>query len=469
MRDIETDYLVVGGGASAMAFVDALTGAADVEVVIVDRRHRPGGHWLDAYPFVRLHQPSANYGVSSRQLGADRIDDFGPNAGCYERATAQEICDYFNRVLDEQFLPSGKVRFLGMSDYRGVDTDGHHVVSLLTGEQTVVRVRQKLVDATLIAPSIPARHTPPYVAGSDVRVIPPNALVDLTAAPRGFTVLGAGKTAMDTCNWLLDHGVEPDRIRWVRPRDAWLLNRAYMQPLELVGSYMQLQANWLDAAAHATDGTDFGRRLEESESLLRIDPSVEPEAFRGAILSTDELAALRMIERVVRERRVLAVEASRLVTDHGDIASEPGEVYVDCTAAGVPALAPRPVFQPGRILLQYVTVGFVPWGAAIIGAVEALSDDDLAVKNKMCPVGTWTGNIADVLSLALSTITGSLARGADPEFARWNDSSRLNPARDAAKHMDNPVTAKAYAAIRKNIGPALENLHRRTTPLATTG
>ena len=64
---LETDYLVVGAGATAMAFVDTLlTENADATVVMVNRHHRPGGHWNDAYPFVRLHQPSAFYGVASR-------------------------------------------------------------------------------------------------------------------------------------------------------------------------------------------------------------------------------------------------------------------------------------------------------------------------------------------------------------------------------------------------------------------
>jgi hypothetical protein len=52
-----------------------------------------------AYPFVRLHQPSAFYGVNSRALGTDAIDTVGPNAGFYERATAGELLDDFQRVL----------------------------------------------------------------------------------------------------------------------------------------------------------------------------------------------------------------------------------------------------------------------------------------------------------------------------------------------------------------------------------
>jgi cation diffusion facilitator CzcD-associated flavoprotein CzcO len=54
VRTINTDYLVVGAGAAGMAFADALIAACDADVVMVDRRHRPGGHWNDAYPFVRL-------------------------------------------------------------------------------------------------------------------------------------------------------------------------------------------------------------------------------------------------------------------------------------------------------------------------------------------------------------------------------------------------------------------------------
>src|SRR5689334_22783305 len=106
-RTIETDYLVVGSGAAGMAFVDSLTSASKSDVVIVDRRHAPGGHWNDAYPFVRLHQPSSYYGVNSLVLGTESLDRHGPNEGMYERASAPEICAYFDRVMQQHLLPSG--------------------------------------------------------------------------------------------------------------------------------------------------------------------------------------------------------------------------------------------------------------------------------------------------------------------------------------------------------------------------
>ena len=69
MQTVETDYLVVGAAAAGMAFTDALLTHSDATITIVDRGPSPGGHWLDAYPFVRLHQPSAFYGVDSVPLG----------------------------------------------------------------------------------------------------------------------------------------------------------------------------------------------------------------------------------------------------------------------------------------------------------------------------------------------------------------------------------------------------------------
>ena len=72
-RSLQTDYLVVGAARARfrMAFTDRVIDHADVHVTLVDRRHtRPGGHWQDAYPFVRLHQASVFSTGSRRQCSA---------------------------------------------------------------------------------------------------------------------------------------------------------------------------------------------------------------------------------------------------------------------------------------------------------------------------------------------------------------------------------------------------------------
>jgi cation diffusion facilitator CzcD-associated flavoprotein CzcO len=109
MRSLQTDYLVVGAGAMGMAFTDALVDHADVHVTLVDRRHGPSGHWLDAYPFVQLHQASLFYGVASTVLGTGAVQDRGPEAGLHERARRSEIQAYYDDVLHRRFVGSGRL------------------------------------------------------------------------------------------------------------------------------------------------------------------------------------------------------------------------------------------------------------------------------------------------------------------------------------------------------------------------
>ena len=268
-----------------MAFTDALIAESDARVLMVDRRHGPGGHWNDAYPFVRLHQPSAFYGVPSRVLGEDRIDTTGPNAGFYERATAAEICHYFQEVMDETLLPSGQVDFLDMTevDDRGRRQCQRHITRHRRRRE--VKVRRKVVDARFLESSIPATHTPSFTVDDGVHCIPVNGMVKADEPAGGYVVLGAGKTAMDACVWLLELGVDPGRITWVKPREPWMTDRAALQPLEKVGDFMIGYADSIEAAALATSVPDLFERLEACGVLVRIDNRVEPTMFRGAILS----------------------------------------------------------------------------------------------------------------------------------------------------------------------------------------
>ena len=65
-----TDYMIVGARAMGMSFLDELINSSkDVDAIIVDTRAAQGGHWNDAYSFVKLHTPALTYGVCSRPLG----------------------------------------------------------------------------------------------------------------------------------------------------------------------------------------------------------------------------------------------------------------------------------------------------------------------------------------------------------------------------------------------------------------
>jgi hypothetical protein len=178
-----------------------------------------------------------------------------------------------------------------------------------------------------------------------------------------------------------------------------------------------------------------------------------------------EIDRLRAIEQVVRSGAVRRIGPDRVTLTGGDIPGRAGEVYVDCTATGLRPTVPIPVFGDDRITLQYVTLGIVPWGAAIIGVVEALRDD-IAEKNRLCPTVPFTGRASDLLAAGYASMLGITARSGEPDIAGWNDQCRLNPAMAAAQHAGDPAIVEAFTTILTHAGPALENLTRRAGTLA---
>ncbi|MGR8920108.1 MAG: NAD(P)-binding protein [Gammaproteobacteria bacterium] len=462
MDTIDTDYLIVGAGAAGMAFADTLIDESDADVVMVDRRHAPGGHWHDAYPFVRLHQPSATYGVNSRSLGANAIDAIGSDAGYYERATAPEICGYYQKVLDEVLLPSGQVRFFGMCDYVGDRAGEHRFTSRLTGAVTQVRVRRRIVDTTFLELSVPATHTPSFAVDPQVRFMPVGGVVELDDAPSGYTVLGGGKTAMDACYWLLERGVDPDRIRWVRPREAWVIPRRYFQPLDLVAPTLEGFVLALETLVQARTPAALYLALEECGLLRRFDRNVEPTMFRGAILSDAECDALESIEQVIRLGHIRRVGVDRVEFEHGEIPGDPREVYLDCTANAFQVKPVRPIFEPDRITPQGLVGGFTSFSSATTAFVEARRSDD-AVKNRLC-VPTPPLNLPrDWIHAYRGMIHTTVMNAADADMAAWLDATRLNITAGLSERKDDPRVEKALARTAELAEPAMRNADRLLT------
>lgn len=421
-RTLEADYVIVGAGAVAMAFADSLLTDTDASIVMVDRRHKPGGHWNDSYPFVRLHGPSINYGVNSRPLGTGRIDQVGLNQGLHELASGHEICAYFDQVMRQRFLPSGRVTYLPSTDYN----DGGIATSRITGERTLVKARRKVVDVTLADTRVPSTHPPAFSVATGVRCFPPNALVQLKEPCAGFVVVGGGKTSMDTVIWLLDQGVDPGKITWIRPRDSWLINRRVMQISFdfFAGTVGGLVAE-IESARDATSIEDLFARLEASGLLTRIDPAVEPTMYRCAIVSDAELAQLRRVTNVVRMGHVKAIEADRIVLDRGEVPTSPRHIHVNCSADGIPRLPQQPIFQGDRIKVQYVRFCQPTFSGAFVAHVEAaLSNDD--EKNALCRPVQIPDEPTDWLRMQLATAQNHYAWSKSPEIQKWLYGARLD-------------------------------------------
>jgi len=421
-RTLEADYVIVGSGAVAMAFADTLLTDTEASIVMVDRRHKPGGHWNDSYPFIRLHGPSINYGVNSRPLGTGRVDQVGLNKGLHELAGGHEICAYFDQVMRQRFLPSGRVTYLPLSNY----TDDGVVTSLATGERTLVKARKKTVDVTLADTRVPSTHPPSFSVVPGVRCVPPNALVQLKEPCAGFVIIGAGKTSIDTVVWLLEQGIDPQKITWIRPRDQWLLNRKCFQvSYDFFADTYGSLASELESGRDATSIDDLFARLEMAGMLTRIDPRVKPIMYRCAVVSDAELAQLRRVTKVIRKGHVKAIEADRIVLDQGEIPTSPQQIHVHCSADGFPRLPEQPIFQGNRIKVQYVRTCQPTFSGAFVAHVEAtLSSDE--EKNALCRPVQIPVEPIDWLRTLLASSQNRAAWQKKPDILKWLYGARLD-------------------------------------------
>jgi hypothetical protein len=438
---LDVDYLVVGAGASGMAFTDALIDHADVRVALVDRRHGVGGHWLEDYPFVRLHQSSTFYGVASTVLGGGRLQQRGPEAGLHERADQPKICAYYADLLTDRMLGPERVEFFPGCEYLGDRT----FVSRISGRRYDVPADCRIVDARYLSPDIPAETPPRFQVADGARVIPVNDLVRLDEAPSQYVVVGSGKTATDACIWLLARGVDPDAICWVRPREPWMLNRALIQPDPAI--YLGMVADMMQAAGAAASMPDLFLRLEDAGIMLRIDRGVTPTMAKAPTLGTWELELLRSIDNVVRRGHLVTARRGRLDFADGSVAVADDALVVNCAADGLKMPPLVPIWGPEAITLQPIRAGFPCFGAALTGYVEATRDDD-AEKNRLCPPSPYGNTLADWARMNVLGARASAAFGAEADIREWADGVALNPARVPAERSGSIEVTEALARLQ---------------------
>ena len=446
---VDVDYLVVGAGASGLAFTDALIDHADVRVALVDRREGVGGHWREAYPFVRLHQSSTYYGVASTVLGGGHLQQDGPEAGFPERADQPTILAYYDQVLAERMLAPGRVQLFTGCTYVGE----RQFVSAESGERYAVPPRCRVVDARYLSPDIPA-ETPPRFAVDGARVVPVNDLPRVDDASR-YVVVGSGKTATDSIVWLLRNGVDPDAICWVRPREPWMLDRANLWPVPEI--YLGMVAEMLRLASTAPSLPELFLRLEDAGIMMRIDRSVTPSMAKAPTLGRWELDLLRSVEHVVRLGRVRSARRGRLDLDGGEVGVAEDALVVNCAADGLKQRPRLPVWQPEVITLQPVRAGFPCFGAALVGYVEATRADD-AEKNRLCPPSSFGNSLADWARMNVLGFRASAAFGAEPDVKDWTDRIALNPARVPPDQPRTPGLDAVLGRLAAAVPPALARL-----------
>ena len=280
--------------------------------------------------------------------------------------------------------------------------------------------------------------------------MPPNELPRLGAHER-YTIVGAGKTGIDACLWLLGQGIAPDRLTWIMPRDSWLLDRATIQPGPLFAN--RIKANFtaqLLAIRDAVSLEDLFARLEEAGVLLRIDPAVPPTMYRCATVTRAELEQLRRISDVVRMGHLVRIEADKLVLDGGNVTANGSALYVDCTADGAEKVPATKVFDSGRITLQSVRGCQQVFSAAMIAHVEATHPDDPddVAKNRLCRPVEHPDTDLDWARNTVADYGNQVRWLDDPDLTGWLSAARLDLFGHLMGHLLAPASAKPQVRDR---------------------
>jgi hypothetical protein len=435
-QTLQTDYLIIGAGAMGMAFADELVSQSkDVSIILVDRRSKPGGHWNNAYSFVTLHQPAVFYGVNSVAL-ATSVDDL---------ASASRMQAYYERVMDK-LCASGQVRFLSQCSYEG---QGQIRSLSSTDVSYQVTVRKRTVDASYSRVEVPSTRPPAYGVADGISLIPINGLAALDRPWDRYVVIGAGKTGMDALLFLLDRGVDPDKLTWIISNDCWLIPRKDTLP-KATPTRMPKQMRCLIECRSLQDVYD---RFEARGWILRLDKAIAPTKFRCATVSLEELDKLRALPHKVRMGRVQRIESTQIVLAEGVIPTNKDVLHIDCTAHGLARRPARPIFEEGKITLQPVTLCQPAFSACFIGMVEMRRDDD-ATKNTYCTPVPHPEHPVDIVSCSLHSFTNAIT-WLKP-FGWWLTRCRLG----IVRHLSVLEAISLLISLIRFLGPASRSLEQ---------
>jgi hypothetical protein len=234
-----------------------------------------------------------------------------------------------------------------------------------------------------------------------------------------------------------------------------MLNRAVVQPDPAV--FFAMSADTMHAAAQAASPDDLFGRLEDAGVMLRIDRSVTPTMAKAPTLAQWELDRLRTIDRVVRLGHVQRAEPTRLLLDHGEVATAKDAVIVHCAASGLRYRPLVPIWGQDAITLQPIRAGFPCFGAALAGYVEATLDGD-EEKNRFCPPSPFPNTTTDWAKMQVLGGRASISFTSHPDIKAWADRVPLNPARIPPDLADSPELTAAVERFRMHVGPGMSRM-----------
>lgn len=339
------DVCIVGAG---IAGLNALFAASrhlsrDQKVILVDRRARVGGMWVDTYPYVRLHQPHHMFTAGNIKwtIGKDRS----------YLATKGEVLDHFEHCVDVIKQGVQVEEFFGCDMESAEEINGivHITCRSLDGQTRVVEAKRLIKAYSLgVTPNDPLE-----VSSSRVQSVSPDYCDvrsgDMRDSDSPVWIIGGGKTAMDTAYTLVT--TYPGReVNLVAGRGTFFSTRDRFFP---AGA-----RQWWSGSLGATVAEQTGRRFDGTNETEVRDwyrstygnfVTSDAENFLIGVLSEGENKTISAgLGDVVMDYFVDAVDrngATEMVFRSGATKSvQPGSWIVNCT--GYLGLDNPPEYEP---------------------------------------------------------------------------------------------------------------------------
>ncbi|MDG4667088.1 FAD-dependent oxidoreductase [Mycobacterium sp. 236(2023)] len=193
------DVCIVGAGLAGMnaLFVVSKYLTPGQRVILVDRRARVGGMWVDTYPYVRLHQPHGMFTAGDIEWTL--------NAKPSHLASKGEVLHHFQHCLDVIKRDTRVDEFFGWGLESDEEADGGVRVTCRSAEgRTMVIETGKLIKAYgfRVEPNDPLTLGSPHV-----RSVSPDSCdmrsPQIRDSGKPVWIIGGGKTAMDTAHTLI--------------------------------------------------------------------------------------------------------------------------------------------------------------------------------------------------------------------------------------------------------------------------
>ncbi|MGA5463690.1 FAD-dependent oxidoreductase [Mycobacterium sp. NPDC050041] len=351
------DVCIVGAGVAGLnaAFAASRHLSRGQRIILVDRRGRVGGMWVDTYPYVRLHQPHGMFTAGNVKWTLGRERSY--------LANKDEVLDHLEHCLDEIRRSVRVDTFFG-HDVESVDEHPGRVQVTCrssTGERLVVEAR-KVVKAYgfRVTPNDPlplsstrARSVSPDTC--DVRT------GDLAADDAPVWIIGGGKTAMDTAHALIT--ARPGReVNLVAGRGTLFTIRDRAFPDGLRRWYGGTPvSSFAGEACRRFDGTNEDEVWRWQRGMIGTWVTPDAASFLLGVLSEDESRTIRNgLNRVAMDYLVDAVDRDggvELQFRSGDTTTVPaGSWIVNCTGYVTGSDHPyEPYVSPGGSVVSIQT------------------------------------------------------------------------------------------------------------------